>query len=143
MLDEKCIVATDSPSWLRFDSWKRSVIANMGSSWSSVDPINKVINFGQYILDHYDYSASSEDSFETTGKGNCYMSASTLYLVAQDLGLEAEVVVPSWAGGNTSHVACRVVYGGKSYVIDAGFSGVAPRGDIMMAVYEAGVVAWS
>lgn len=143
MFDEKCRVTSTSQSWVRFENWKRGVIADMGSSWSSVDPINKVINFGQYILDHYDYSASSEDSFETTGKGNCYMSASTLYLVAQDLGLEAEVVVPSWAGGNTSHVACRVVYGGKSYVIDAGFSGVAPRGDIMMAVYEAGVVAWS
>lgn len=142
MLDEKCIVATDSPSWLRFDSWKRSVIADMGSSWSSADPINKVINFGQYILDHYDYSASSEDSFETTGKGNCYMSASTLYLVAQDLGLEAEVVVPSWAGGNTSHVACRVVYGGKSYVIDAGIAGVAPRGQVKVAEYESGVVDW-
>lgn len=143
MFDEKCRVTSTSQSWVRFENWKRDVITDMGSSWSSVDPINKVINFGQYILDHYDYSASAEDSFETTGKGNCYMSASTLYLVAQDLGLEAEVVVPSWAGGNTSHVACRVVYGGKSYVIDAGFSGVAPRGDIMIAVYEAGVVAWS
>ena len=142
MFDETCKVTSTNQSWVRFENWKRDVIADMGSSWSSVDPINKVINFGQYILDHYDYSASSEDSFETTGKGNCYMSASTLYLVAQDLGLDAEVVVPSWAGGNTSHVACRVVYGGKSYVIDAGFSGVAPRGQVKVAEYESGVVDW-
>ena len=142
MFDETCKVTSTNQSWVRFESWKRDVIADMGSSWSSVDPINKVINFGQYILDHYDYSASSEDSFETTGKGNCYMSASTLYLVAQDLGLEAEVVVPSWAGGNTSHVACRVVYGGKSYVIDAGIAGFAPRGQVKVAEYESGVVDW-
>ena len=142
MFDETCKVTSTNQSWVRFENWKRDVIADMGSSWSSVDPINKVINFGQYILDHYDYSASSEDSLETTGKGNCYMSASTLYLVAQDLGLDAEVVVPSWAGGNTSHVACRVVYGGKSYVIDAGIAGVAPRGQVKVAEYESGVVDW-
>lgn len=130
MLDEKCIVSSDSPSWLRFDSWKRSVIADMGSSWSSVDPINKVINFGQYILDHYDYSASSEDSFETTGKGNCYMSASTLYLVAQDLGLDAEVINPSWWASNPSHVVCKVTYNGTAYYIEAGYTGSAPRGTV-------------
>ena len=143
MFDETCRVTSNDDNYLKMEAWKRSVIADMGSSWSSVDPINKVINFGQYILDHYDYSASSEDAYHTTGKGNCYASSASLASVARDLGLEAEVVVPSWAGGNTSHVACRVVYGGKSYVIDAGFSGVAPRGDIMMAVYEDGVVAWS
>lgn len=143
MFDETCRVTSNDDNYLKMEAWKRAVIAEMGSAWSSADPINKVINFGQYLLDHYDYSASSEDSYHTTGKGNCYASSASLASVARDLGLETEVVVPSWAGGNTSHVACRVVYGGKSYVIDAGFSGVAPRGDIMIAVYEAGVVAWS
>lgn len=143
MFDETCRVTSNDDNYLKMEAWKRSVIADMGSSWSSVDPINKVINFGQYILDHYDYSGNSEDAYHTTGKGSCYASSASLASVARDLGLETEVVVPSWAGGNTSHVACRVVYGGKSYVIDAGFSGVAPRGDIMVAVYEAGVVAWS
>lgn len=143
MFNETCRVTSNDDNYLKMEAWKRSVIADMGSAWSSVDPINKVINFGQYILDHYDYSVNSEDAYHTTGKGNCYASSASLASVARDLGLETEVVVPSWAGGNTSHVACRVVYDGKSYVIDAGFSGVAPRGDIMVAVYEAGVVAWS
>lgn len=130
MFDETCRVTSTNQSWVRFENWKRDVIANMGSSWSSVDPINKVINFGQYILDHYDYSASSEDSFETTGKGNCYMSASTLYLVAQDLGLEAEVVNPSWWASNPSHVVCKVTYNGTAYYIEAGYTGSAPRGTV-------------
>ena len=130
MFNEICRVTSNDDNYLKMEAWKRSVIADMGSSWSSVDPINKVINFGQYLLDHYDYSASSEDAYHTTGKGNCYASSASLASVARDLGLEAEVVNPSWWASNPSHVVCKVVYGGTTYYIEAGYTGIAPRGTV-------------
>lgn len=136
MFDETCRVTSNDDNYLKMEAWKHSVIADMGSAWSSVDPINKVINFGQYLLDHYDYSGNSEDAYHTTGKGSCYASSASLASVARDLGLEAEVVNPEWWASNPNHVVCKVKWDGRYYYIEAGLQGTAPRGDVSYQVRD-------
>lgn len=136
MFNEICRVTSTDQNWVKFESWKKSVIANMGSAWSSVDSLQKLLNFGQYILDHYDYSGYSNDSFHNDGRGSCYASASSLASVAEDLGLEAEVVNPEWWASSPEHVVCKVKWDGRYYYIEAGLQGTAPRGDVSYQVRD-------
>ena len=136
MFNEICRVTSTDQNWVKFESWKKSVIADMGSAWSSVDSLQKLLNFGQYILDHYDYSGYSNDSFHNDGRGSCYASASSLASVAEDLGLEAEVVNPEWWASSPEHVVCKVKWDGRYYYIEAGLQGTAPRGDVSYQVRD-------
>ena len=136
MFNEICRITSTDQNWVKFESWKKSVIADMGSAWSSVNSLQKLLNFGQYILDHYDYSGYSNDSFHNDGRGSCYASASSLASVAEDLGLEAEVVNPEWWASSPEHVVCKVKWDGRYYYIEAGLQGTAPRGDVSYQVRD-------
>ena len=124
-------------NWARYEEWLlNEVKPDMGSNWNADDPLNTVINVGQYILDHYDYNADANKSFHDDGCGNCNASSFVLSDVAQRLGLKADVVTPSyWANKNPSHVVARVYYDGNTYDLEAGYTGTAgKRGKVAVVI---------
>lgn len=139
---EKTVEVTSlDKNWARYEEWLlNEVKPDMGSNWNADDPLNTVINVGQYILDHYDYNTDANKSFHNDGCGNCNASAFVLKDVAQRLGLKAEVVTPKMYAGNastSSHVVAKIYYDGKIYHVDAGLGGKAPRGKISVMYWEA------
>lgn len=134
-------IKTTDVNWERYEEWLlNKVRVDMGSNWNANDPLNTVINVGQYILDHYDYNTDANKSFHNDGCGNCNASAFVLKDVAQRLGLKAEVVTPKMYAGNastSSHVVAKIYYDGKIYHVDAGLGGKAPRGKISVMYWEA------
>ena len=134
-------IKTTDADWGRYEEWLlNKVRTDMNSNWNADDPLNTVINVGQYILDHYDYNTDANKSFHNDGCGNCNASAFVLKDVAQRLGLKADVVTPKMYAGNastSSHVVAKVYYDGKIYHIDAGLGGEAPRGKISVMYWEA------
>lgn len=134
-------IKTTDADWGRYEEWLlNKVRTDMNSNWNADDPLNTVINVGQYILDHYDYNTDANKSFHNDGCGNCNASAFVLKDVAQRLGLKAEVVTPKMYAGNastSSHVVAKVCYDGKIYHIDAGLGGKAPRGKISIMYWNA------
>ena len=133
-------IKTTDADWGRYEEWLlNKVRTDMNSNWNADDPLNTVINVGQYILDHYDYNTDANKSFHNDGCGNCNASAFVLKDVAQRLGLKAEVVTPKMYAGNastSSHVVAKVCYDGKIYHIDAGLGGKAPRGKISIMYWN-------
>lgn len=129
------IKTTDS-NWERYEEWLNKVRTDMDSNWNANDPLNTVINVGQYILDHYDYNADANKSFHDDGCGNCNASSFVLSDVAQRLGLRANVVTPSyWVNKNPSHVVARVYYDGNTYDLEAGYTGTAgKRGKVAVVI---------
>ena len=130
-------ITSDDANWARYEEWLlNEVKPDMGSNWNADDPLNTVINVGQYILDHYDYNADPNKSFHNDGCGNCNASSFVLSDVAQRLGLKAEVVTPSyWVNKNPSHVVARVYYDGNTYDIEAGYTGTAgKRGKVAVVI---------
>lgn len=134
-------IKTTDADWGRYEEWLlNKVRTDMNSNWNADDPLNTVINVGQYILDHYDYNTDANKSFHDDGCGNCNASAFVLKDVAQRLGLKAEVVTPKMYAGNastSSHVVAKIYYDGKIYHVDAGLGGKAPRGKISVMYWEA------
>lgn len=134
-------IKTTDADWGRYEEWLlNKVRTDMNSNWNADDPLNTVINVGQYILDHYDYNADANKSFHDDGCGNCNASAFVLKDVAQRLGLKAEVVTPKMYAGNastSSHVVAKIYYDGKIYHVDAGLGGKAPRGKISIMYWNA------
>lgn len=134
-------IKTTDANWGRYEEWLlNEVKPDMGSNWNANDPLNTVINVGQYILDHYDYNTDANKSFHNDGCGNCNASAFVLKDVAQRLGLKAEVVTPKMYAGNastSSHVVAKIYYDGKIYHVDAGLGGKAPRGKISIMYWNA------
>lgn len=124
------IVTSDDEKWLKYEAWWNAMIADMGTDWTDVNDLQKVINVGQYLLDHYDYNADQNAAYHTTGNGNCNASSSVLFDTAQKLGLKADVVHPNYWASSPGHVIARVWYEGHTYDIDAGYSGKAPRGTV-------------
>ena len=133
-------IKTTDANWERYEEWLNKVRTDMGSNWNANDPLNTVINVGQYILNNYDYNADPNKSFHNDGCGNCNASAFVLKDVAQRLGLKAEVVNPSYWSSNTSHVVARVDLGNKYYDIDASAPGLdgkaGNRGDVVVMVLD-------
>ena len=134
-------ITSDDANWARYEEWLlNEVKPDMGSNWNADDPLNTVINVGQYILDHYDYNPDANKSFHNDGCGNCNASAFVLKDVAQRLGLKAEVVNPSYWSSNTSHVVARIDMGDKYYDIDASAPGLdgkaGNRGDVVVMVLD-------
>ena len=129
-------IRTTDANWERYEDWLNKVRTDMGSNWNANDPLNTVINVGQYILDHYDYNADANKSFHDDGCGNCNASSFVLSDVAQRLGLRADVVTPSyWANKNPSHVVARVYYDGNTYDLEAGYAGTAgKRGKVAVVI---------
>lgn len=134
-------IKTTDADWGRYEEWLlNKVRTDMNSNWNADDPLNTVINVGQYILDHYDYNTDANKSFHNDGCGNCNASAFVLKDVAQRLGLKAEVVTPKMYAGNastSSHVVAKIYYDGKIYHVDAGLGGKAPRGKISIMYWNA------
>lgn len=125
---EKTVEVTSlDKNWARYEEWLlNEVKPDMGSNWNADDPLNTVINVGQYILDHYDYNADPNKSFHNDGCGNCNASSFVLSDVAQRLGLRSEVVTPkAYVVNNPSHVVAKVWYDGVAYLIEAGYQGKA------------------
>ena len=119
------IVGVDS-EYDGYDEWFNQTISKMGAKWSGADPLNKLVNLGQYLLDNYDYSNGWDMLFHIDGSGSCATSADVLVRTAMGLGLRAEVVTPAnWAVSDPTHVVARVWYNGKAYLIDAGNQGKA------------------
>ena len=135
---EKTVEVTSlDKNWARYEEWLlNEVKPDMGSNWNADDPLNTVINVGQYILDHYDYNADPNKSFHNDGCGNCNASSFVLSDVAQRLGLKADVVTPSyWVNKNPSHVVARVYYDGNTYDMEAGYTGTAgKRGKVAVVI---------
>lgn len=129
-------IKTTDANWERYEEWLNKVRTDMGSNWNANDPLNTVINVGQYILDHYDYNADANKSFHDDGCGNCNASSFVLSDVAQRLGLRANVVTPSyWVNKNPSHVVARVYYDGNTYDLEAGYTGTAgKRGKVAVVI---------
>ena len=130
-------VKSTDKNWARYEEWLlNEVKPDMGSNWNANDPLNTVINVGQYILDHYDYNADANKSFHDDGCGNCNASSFVLSDVAQRLGLKADVVTPSyWVNKNPSHVVARVYYDGNTYDLEAGYTGTAgKRGKVAVVI---------
>lgn len=129
------IVTSDDQNWIKYESWWNGMIQDMGSSWTDVNPLQKIINVGQYLLDHYDYDYDANSAFHINGCGNCNASSFVLKDTAQRLGLKAEVVTPeAWVEINPSHVVARVYVDGNIYDIEAGFSGKAgERGTVAVS----------
>lgn len=130
-------IKTTDVNWERYEEWLlNEVKPDMGSNWNANDPLNTVINVGQYILDHYDYNADPNKSFHNDGCGNCNASSFVLSDVAQRLGLKADVVTPSyWVNKNPSHVVARVYYDGNTYDMEAGYTGTAgKRGKVAVVI---------
>lgn len=130
-------VKSTDKNWARYEEWLlNEVKPDMGSNWNADDPLNTVINVGQYILDHYDYNADPNKSFHNDGCGNCNASSFVLSDVAQRLGLKADVVTPSyWVNKNPSHVVARVYYDGNTYDMEAGYTGTAgKRGKVAVVI---------
>lgn len=134
-------IKTTDADWGRYEEWLlNKVRTDMGSNWNADDPLNTVINVGQYILDNYDYNVDANKSFHNDGCGNCNASAFVLKDVAQRLGLKADVVTPKMYAGNastSSHVVAKIYYDGKIYHVDAGLGGKAPRGKISIMYWNA------
>lgn len=134
-------IKTTDVNWERYEEWLlNKVRVDMGSNWNANDPLNTVINVGQYILNNYDYNVDPNKSFHNDGCGNCNASAFVLMDVAQRLGLKADVVNPSYWSSNTSHVVARVDLGNKYYDIDASAPGLdgkaGNRGDVVVMVLD-------
>lgn len=134
-------IKTTDVNWERYEEWLlNEVRVDMGSNWNANDPLNTVINVGQYILDNYDYNVDPNKAFHTDGCGNCNASAFVLMDVARRLGLKADVVNPSYWSSNTSHVVARVDLGNKYYDIDASAPGLdgkaGNRGDVVVMVLD-------
>ena len=130
-------VKSTDKNWARYEEWLlNEVKPDMGSNWNANDPLNTVINVGQYILDHYDYNADANKSFHNDGCGNCNASSFVLRDVAKRLGLKADVVTPSyWVNKNPSHVVARVYYDGNTYDLEAGYTGTAgKRGKVAVVI---------
>ena len=125
------IITSDDENWLKYEAWWNAMIADMGTDWTDVNDLQKVMNVGQYLLDHYDYSADQNAAFHTTGSGSCYASSSVLFDTAQKLGLPVDVVHPKHWASSPGHVVARVWYEGHSYDIEAGLQGKAPRGQLV------------
>lgn len=133
-------IKTTDANWERYEEWLNKVRTDMGSNWNANDPLNTVINVGQYILNNYDYNSDPNKSFHNDGCGNCNASAFVLKDVAQRLGLKAEVVTPKMYAENastSSHVVAKIYYDGKIYHVDAGLGGKAPRGKISTMYWNA------
>lgn len=134
-------VKSDDENWAIYDSWLNGVLKNIKDSNSDFDklnPIQKVILLGKYILDNYDYDSSPMSAFHVNGKGNCNASASVLADMATRLGLRADVVNPkALASSAPGHVVARVWYNGKIYHLDAGYEGKAPRGNVQVVSWDA------
>lgn len=119
-------VARDDSEYGDYDGWLNQTISKMGAKWSGADPLNKLVNLGQHLLDNYDYGKGYDLAFHRDGKGSCATSADVLVRTAIGLGLRAEVVTPAnWAVSDPTHVVARVWYNGKAYLIDAGNQGKA------------------
>lgn len=131
------IVGVDS-EYDGYDEWFSKAISAMGAKWSGADPLNKLVNLGQYLLDNYDYSNGWDMLFHIDGSGSCATSADVIVRTAMGLGLRAEVITPtSWASKDPSHVVARVWYNGKAYLIDAGNQGKAGnRGSVSCVAIE-------
>lgn len=129
-------IKTTDANWERYEEWLNKVRTDMGSDWNANDPLNTVINVGQYILNNYDYNSDPNKSFHNDGCGDCNASSFVLKDVAQRLGLKAEVVTPSyWVNKNPCHVVARVYYDGNTYDIEAGYTGEAgKRGKVGMVI---------
>ena len=134
-------VTSDDKNWAIYDSWLNGVLKNIKDSNSDFDklnPIQKVILLGKYILDNYDYDSSPMSAFHVNGKGNCNASANVLADMATRLGLRADVVTPkALASSAPGHVVARVWYNGKIYHLDAGYEGKAPRGNVQVVSWDA------
>lgn len=130
-------VKSTDKNWARYEEWLlNEVKPDMGSNWNANDPLNTVINVGQYILDHYDYNADANKSFHNDGCGNCNASSFVLSDVAKRLGLKADVVTPLyWVNKNPSHVVARIYYDGNTYDLEAGYAGTAgKRGKVAVVI---------
>ncbi len=134
-------VTSDDKNWAIYDSWLNGVLKNIKDSNSDFDklnPIQKVILLGKYILDNYDYDSSPMSAFHVNGKGNCNASANVLADMATRLGLRADIVNPkALASSAPGHVVARVWYNGKIYHLDAGYEGKAPRGNVQVVSWDA------
>lgn len=134
-------VTSDDKNWAIYDSWLNGVLKNIKDSNSDFDklnPIQKVILLGKYILDNYDYDSSPMSAFHVNGKGNCNASANVLADMATRLGLRADVVTPkALASSAPGHVVARVWYNGKIFHLDAGYEGKAPRGNVQVVSWDA------
>lgn len=133
-------VTSDDKNWAVYESWLNGVLKNIeaaNSNWKDLNPIQKIILLGQYILDNYDYDPSPMSAFHVNGKGNCNASASVLANMATRLGLRADVVNPkALASSAPGHVVARVWYNGKIYHLDAGYEGKAPRGNVQVVSWD-------
>lgn len=136
-------VTSDDKNWATYESWLNGVLKNIeaaNSNWKDLNPVQKIILLGQYILDNYDYNADPNKSFHNNGCGNCNASAFVLKDYAQRLGLRSEVITPKMYAGNastSSHVVAKIYYDGKIYHVDAGLGGKAPRGKISIMYWDA------
>ena len=134
-------VTSDDANWALYETWLNNVINDIkssGSNWDGSNEIQKVTMLGQYILDNYDYNVDPNKSFHKDGCGNCNASAFVLKDFAQRyLGLDAQVVNPSYWSRFPGHVVARVTIGDKYYDFDASSTGKAgSRGDVVIKILD-------
>jgi hypothetical protein len=102
--------------------------------WDKVNDIEKVINFGQYLLDNYNYTDDNSCFFHKDGSGNSRTTAFVLSYVARNLSLEADIFSNANKKYGSSDYVTRVVTSDAIYYIDASAKGTAPRGKVSVLV---------